>query len=117
MLLSILQAGINNSVLINDVIIHNNFEINAVSNDILKIQRVDGSTLYDIIEISFNSVDKTNILKTNNIDIVQSINNNAVAVNVYSTSEIDIGLNLKSDKLYTYLKTGVYVFYLFYKLV
>ena len=63
MALSILQAGIDRRVQINTVDIDGKFKINAVSNDILKIQKVDGSTLYDAFELSFNNVDKTSILK------------------------------------------------------
>ncbi len=63
MFLSILQAGIDRRVLINAVDINGRFKLNAVSNDVLKNQRVGGSTLYDALELSFYSVDKTNILK------------------------------------------------------
>ena len=63
MFLSILQAGINNRVLINAVDIQGKFKINAISNDILKIQKVDGSTLYDALELSFNSVDQKLVFK------------------------------------------------------
>ena len=68
MALSILQAGIDRRVQINTVDIDGKFKINAVSNDILKIQKVDASTLYDAFELSFNNVDKTIILKLNNVD-------------------------------------------------
>ena len=47
--LIILQAGIYRRVLINAVDINGKFEINAVSNDMLQIQRVDGSLLYDAL--------------------------------------------------------------------
>ena len=50
-MLSILQAGINNRVLKNAVDINGKFKINATTNDILKIQRVDGSTLYDALAL------------------------------------------------------------------
>ena len=60
-LLSILQAGIDNRVLINAVDINGKFKINAVSHDILKTQRVDGTTLYDSFKLSLNPVDKTSI--------------------------------------------------------
>ena len=80
--LSTLQAGIDNRVLINAVDINGKFKLIAVSNDILKNQRVDGSTLYDSFELSFNPVDKTSISKTNNVNILQAINNIAVAINV-----------------------------------
>ena len=56
--LSILQAGINNRVLINAVDINNNFKLNATTNDILKHQKVDGSILYDSLQLSFNTIDK-----------------------------------------------------------
>ena len=45
--------------------------MNAMCNDILKTQKVDGSILYDSLELSFNTVDKTSILKVNNIDILK----------------------------------------------
>ena len=62
-LLSILQAGIDSRVLINTMDINGKIIINATSNDILKIQKVDGSTLYDSLEFSCDMVDKTSILK------------------------------------------------------
>ena len=96
--LSNLQAGIDNRVLVNAVDINGKFKISAVSNDVLKIQRVDGTTLYDSFELSFNPVNKTSILTSNNVDIVQAINNDDVAVNVHRKSEFDTGLNLKADK-------------------
>ena len=77
-------------VLINAVDINCNFQINATSNDILKIQKVDGSILYDALELSFNAVDKTSILKIHNIDILQYINNKASINDVYNKTDIDI---------------------------
>ncbi len=78
------------------------------------MQKVDGSTLYDSFEVSFNAVDKTSILKINNIDILQSITNKASASNVYTKEEINNNdimfantLNNKADKTYTCLKTEV----------
>ena len=68
----ILQAGIDRRVLIHAVDINGKFKLNATSNDILKIQKVDGSTLYDSLELSFNTVDKTSISKGNNVDILAS---------------------------------------------
>ena len=90
MALSILQAGIDRRVQINTVDIDGKFKINAVSNDILKIQKVDGSTLYDAFELSFNNVDKTSILKNNNVDILTCINNKALSSNVYNKTEVDL---------------------------
>ena len=68
----------------------------------MKIQRVDGITLYDSFELSVNTIDKTSILKLNNVNIVQAISNNDVAANVYSRYEIDISVNSKSNTLTTY---------------
>ncbi len=76
-------AYIYRRVLINAVDINGKFKINATTNDILKIQRVDGSTLYDAWELTFYIVDKTSILKSNNLDIVQSINNKAAVNDVF----------------------------------
>ena len=99
--LGILHAGINRKVWITVVDSHGIFKIHDVSSDILKTQRVDLSLVYDAFELSFNNVDKRNILTNNTVDILQSINNNAVSVNVCSKSEIDTGLNLKADKFNT----------------
>ena len=96
-------------MLLNAVYSNGKFNINAVSDDMLKVQRVDGSILYDAFELSFNNVNKTRTFTTDTIDIVQSINKNGVVVNVYSKSETDIVLNLKSDRNNAYLKTDVYV--------
>ena len=68
--LSILQAGIDRRVLLNAVDINGRFNLNASSNDILKFQKVDGSTLYDSLEVSFNTVDKTSTLQVNKIYIL-----------------------------------------------
>ena len=91
----VFQAGKDTRVLVNEVAINGMFKINDVSNDMLKIQRVDGTTLYDSFELSFNPVDKTNILKLNNVNSLQAITTNDVAVNGYSKSEVDTGLTLK----------------------
>ena len=84
--------------------------INATSNDTFNIQRVDGSTLYASLELSFNSVDKASILKLHNIDILQSINNEESSTGGYNKTDIDIGLNLTSDQFNTYWKSDVAVF-------
>ena len=54
--LSMFQAVITNRVWINIVDINGKVLITAVSDDILKIQRVDGSIVYDAFELSFNDV-------------------------------------------------------------
>ena len=94
-----------------------NFKINATSNDILKIQRVDGSLLYDALELSFNMIDKTSILKANNVDMLGTLNLKASASNVYTKQEInnnDIiyanALNNKADKSNSYTKTEIRAF-------
>ena len=70
MFLYTLQAGINNRVLINAIDINGKFKIHATTNDILTIHKVDGSTLYDSLEVSFNTVDKTSTLQVNKIYIL-----------------------------------------------
>ena len=56
----------------------------------MKIQRVDGSILYDVLELTFNSVDNISILKLNTTDILQSINNKAQINDVYNKNEFDL---------------------------
>ena len=80
-----------------------------MSNDIVKIQRVDGSLFYDALELPFTPIDKPSILKHNAINIIQAIHTNDVAANVYRKSEIDTGLNLKADKTNTYPNAEMHV--------
>ena len=56
----------------------------AISNDILQIQKVDGSTLYDAWELSFSTVDTTSILKTHDIYRLTPLNLKASASTVYT---------------------------------
>ena len=49
---------------------------------------MDGSTLYDSLELSLKTVDKTSILKVNNLDIWSSTSSKASASNVYTQQEI-----------------------------
>ena len=83
----------------------------------MTIQKVDGSTLYDSLELSFNSVDKTSILKIHNVDSLASLTLKALASNAYTKQEIYTNssiyanaLNNKADKTKTnsYLKTEIY---------
>ena len=111
MFLSILQAGINTRVLIHAVDINGTFKIHATTNDMLRIKKVDGSTLYDSLELSFNTIDKLSILKFNSIDILASVNLKASASNAYTKQEMldfDIAfatsLNNKADKNSSCLK-------------
>ena len=83
--LSILQAGIDRKIGSNLVDLDGKFKLFGESNDIFKIQKIDGSTL---LELSYNSVDKS-ILNINNIDILASINNRAVSNDVYNKVDID----------------------------
>ena len=78
---------INNRVLINAIDINCNFKILTTTNDILKIQKVDGSSLYDSLEFSFNTTDKTSIVKLNSFDTLASLNLKASASNVYTNQE------------------------------
>ena len=87
-LLYILQAGINNRILIKSVDINGKFKTHATTNDILNTQKVDGSTLYDSLELSFNTVDKTSILKLNNINMLASVASKFSYNNVYTKQEI-----------------------------
>ena len=65
--------------------------------------------------ISFNTVDKTSILKVNNIDILASLASKVSSSNVYTNQEInDFNItfdnslnNNKADKKDTHLKTDV----------
>ena len=49
-----------------------------------------GSTVYDALELSFNSVDKTSILKTNNVGILRCITNKSSANDGYDNNEVDL---------------------------
>ena len=68
---------------------------------IKKTQNVDGSTVYDASDVAFNTSDKSSIPQTNNIDIIQSVNNKAMTSDVYDKTVVDIGLNRKSYKFNT----------------
>ena len=87
-LLYILQAGINNRILTKSVDVNGKFKTHATTNDILNTQKVDGSTLYDSLELSFNTVDKTSILKLNNINMLASVASKFSYNNVYTKQEI-----------------------------
>ena len=89
-LLSILQAGIDRRVLINAVDRNGKYKLNAITYDISKIQGVDGSTLYDDLELTFNTVDKTSMLELNHTDILQSINRKAAINDVSNKHEVDL---------------------------
>ena len=87
---------------------------NATTNDILKFQKVDGSTLYDSLEVSSNVVEKTSILKAYNIGIPSYLQLKASAPTVYANQEINDtyvsyinSFTTKAGKTGTYLKTDV----------
>ena len=48
----------------------------------MKNQKVDGSTLYDSLELSFTNVDKTRMFKVHTIDILTSLASKASSSNV-----------------------------------
>ena len=52
--LSILQAGIYRRVLLSTVDINGRLKLHDTSHDILKSHKVDGSTLYDALDLAFN---------------------------------------------------------------
>ena len=68
-----MEASINTEVGINVVDIDGQIQINATTIDILKLQKVDGSTLYESLELSFDTVDKTSMFKISNVDILASL--------------------------------------------
>ena len=83
----------------------------------MKIQRVDGSLVYDALELSFNMYDKTSILEINNVDSLGSLNLKATASNVYTKAEInanamiyDNALNTKADKSNCYTRAEIITF-------
>ena len=51
---------------------------------------MDGSTVYDDLDLSCNSFDKASILRINHGDILASINTKAVSNGVYNKSDIDL---------------------------
>ena len=117
--LSILQAGIDRRCLMNAVVGNGKFQINAVSNDMMKIQRIGGSLLYDALELSFNMADKTNIfvLTHNNVDSLESLNLKAIASNVYTNAAInandisyDNALNTRADQSDSYTRAEIIKF-------
>ena len=68
-----MEASINTEVGINVVDIDGQIQINATTIDILKLQKVDGSTLYESLDLSFNTVDKTSMFKISNVDSLASL--------------------------------------------
>ena len=103
--LSIWQAGINTCVLSNTVDSNGKFKITTSSDNNFKTQTNIGTTRYDALELSVNTIDKTSILTVTNLDILQSVASKALASTVYTQKEItncDIiyanELNNKADK-------------------
>ena len=47
-------------------------------------KKVNGSALYDALELTLNSIDTTNIMNINNIGILSSVSSKASASNVYT---------------------------------
>ena len=112
-MLSILQAGINNRVLINSIEINGKFKINATSDNIKKT-KIEGTIWYDSFELWFDTVNQTSILNINNISILEYLALKASASNLYTTQEVndddsmyDNALNDKADKSNAYLHTEI----------
>ena len=87
-LLYSLQAGTNNRVLSNAVDINGICKLLATSNDRLNHQKVDGSVLYDSLELSFNTVDKTSTWRVNHVDMLASLASRISSSNIYTKQEI-----------------------------
>ena len=49
---------------------------------------MDGSTLDDALELSFNNIDTTSVSTTNNIDILSSLASTTSSSNMYTKQEI-----------------------------
>ena len=100
----------NNRVLITTVDINCKCKLNAIGDNVFsKSINRKGTHLYDSLELSFNTVDETNILNINNIDVMSSISSKASASNVYNKEELNkfdiafaAGLNNKADQANTY---------------
>ena len=75
----------------------------------MKIQRVDVNLVYAAVALSFNNVDTTSSLTNTNVNKLQAMHTNDVAAKVQSKSYIDIGLNLKANKIDTYPKAEINV--------
>ena len=56
-----------------------------------KNQKVGGSTVYDALELSFHTGDKPSLFKHTNIHILQSINHEDLASDVYNKNDVDSG--------------------------
>ena len=86
--INIVKAGLTNSVLSNAVDSNGKVNITALQ---MKYQtkKVDGSILYDSLELSFNTVDKTSILKVHNIDVLASLALKSSASNAYTKQKIN----------------------------
>ena len=81
-----------------------------------KVEKVDASAVYDALDLSFNTVDKTSKIKAEHVDIIASLNLKALYSCVYTKQymyDFNISftnsLNSKSDNLYTYSKVDVKV--------
>ena len=56
----------------------------------MKIQKDDGSIVYDSLELECNAIDKPSIVKLNTTDTLQSIHTKAVSNDVYNKAAIDL---------------------------
>ena len=81
-------------VTVNAVDINGQVKRHATSNDKFKVQQVNGSALYDALELTFNPIDTTSILKINYIDILSSVASKASAPNVYTKYSIYIYISI-----------------------
>ena len=70
-----------------------------------KTQHIDDSTLYDSLEVSFNTVDTTSMSKFNNVDMVASLSSTSSSSSACTTQELNdndvIDDNALTDKTNT----------------
>ena len=99
------QVGVNNSVLSMSVDTNGTYNTDATAYNILKTQHIDDSTLYDSLEVSFNTVDTTSMSKVNNVDMVASLSSTSSSSSACTTQELNdndvIDDNALTDKTNT----------------
>ena len=64
-----IEAGIDRTVPFNNVNVDGKFKIIATSGNVLHMQSVNGSFMYNVLALTFNPVDGTSIQKVNHVHI------------------------------------------------
>ena len=70
-----INASLDNKCSTYAVDIQSKFKIKAISDNVLKIQKIVGSNVYDALSLEFNPENNTSTLKVNNVNILDSVNN------------------------------------------